>query len=112
MSALSEDYFSVAEEDIKNIESVLRIVDGKIVYGSKEFQSLDPASLPVLPEWSPIKYYGGYGAPLDALRANRSNITICQHQHGAGRHLRGGPDETTAPRYSDFWGLGCDCFAF
>jgi hypothetical protein len=20
--------------------------------------------------------------------------------------------KTAAPRYSDFWGLGCDCFAF
>jgi predicted amidohydrolase YtcJ len=121
MTALTEDYFSVAEEDIKNIESVLTIVDGKIVYGSTEFQSLDPAPLPVLPEWSPIKYYGGYGAPLDVHKANRSDIPICQRQHSAERHVRGCLDtvhrlsadsKTTAPRYSDFWGLGCDCFAF
>src|SRR5947209_16626275 len=33
VAALTEDYFSVPAEEIKAIESVLTIVDGKIVYG-------------------------------------------------------------------------------
>jgi hypothetical protein len=89
MTALTEDYLSVAEEDIKDIESVLTIVDGKIVYGSREFQSFDPAPLPVLPEWSPIRYYGGYGSPLDVHKANRSHVPISQRQHSTERHLHG-----------------------
>src|SRR5205807_2941225 len=64
VTALTEDYMSVAEEKIKGIESVLTIVGGKIVYAVQEFQNLDPAALPVLPDWSPVKVYGGYGAPL------------------------------------------------
>jgi hypothetical protein len=118
---LTEDYFSVPEEKIKGIESVLTIVAGKIVYGAQEFQGLGPASLPVLPEWSPIKVYGGYGAPLDARKAARAGVPVPRHQHSAECHSHGCRhaahklqvgSKAAAPRYSDFWGLGCDCFAF
>jgi hypothetical protein len=121
VTALTEDYFSVPEEKIKGIESVLTIVDGKIVYGAQDFQRLDPAPLPVLPEWSPVKVYGGYGAPLDVRKAARSGIPLLPHQHTAVCHARGclhaayqllAGIKDAAPRYSDFWGLGCDCFAF
>jgi predicted amidohydrolase YtcJ len=57
---LDKDYFSVQEEDIKSIVSNLTIVDGKIVYGSNEFSTHAPAVLPIIPSWSPVKYFGGY----------------------------------------------------
>jgi len=57
---LNDDYFSVPEEDIKNLASVLTIVDGKIVYGSAEYSVIAPPPLPVIPSWSPVKFYGGY----------------------------------------------------
>lgn len=60
LSALSEDYFSVSEERIKHLESVLTIVGGKVVYGSAKFAHLAPPPLPVSPGWSPVKAYGGY----------------------------------------------------
>lgn len=37
LAILSADYFSVPEEQIKQIESVLTIVDGKVVFGAGEF---------------------------------------------------------------------------
>jgi hypothetical protein len=37
--ALSADYFHIEDEGIKGIEAVLTIVDGKIVYGSVEFEA-------------------------------------------------------------------------
>ena len=118
ISALTEDYFSVPEEQIKAIESVLTIVDGKIVYGAGEFQKLGPAPLPVLPEWSPVAKYGGYGAPLDGRKAAGAGVqyhdTAESDSHGClhavHQVLVGG--RAAAPRYSDFWGFGCDCFAF
>ncbi|MFZ2197837.1 MAG: amidohydrolase, partial [Thermodesulfovibrionales bacterium] len=119
--ALTEDYFSVPEEKIKGIESVLTIVGGKIVYSAGDFSNLDPAPLPVLPEWSPIKIYGGYGAPLDVRKAARAGIPVPLHQHTAECHAHGCRHaahqllvgiKAAAPRYSDFWGLGCDCNAF
>jgi predicted amidohydrolase YtcJ len=57
---LSDDYFSVPDEQIKSITSLLTMVDGKIVWASGEHASIAPAPLPVIPEWSPVKYYGGY----------------------------------------------------
>jgi len=121
LAVLTEDYFSVPEEKIKGIESVLTIVDGRIVYAAGEFRGLDPTPPPVLPEWSPIKVYGGYGAPLDARKAARANVPAVQHRHTTECHTRGClhaahqplvGSGAAAPRYSDFWGLGCDCFAF
>jgi hypothetical protein len=40
LAVLSADYFSVPEEDIKGIESVLTVVGGKVVYGAGEFKRL------------------------------------------------------------------------
>lgn len=62
LTILDRDYFSVNEEEIKDITSKLTIVDGKVVYGDETYKHVAPASLPVLPEWSPVKYYGGYQA--------------------------------------------------
>jgi predicted amidohydrolase YtcJ len=121
VTALTEDYFTVPEEKIKGIESVLTIVGGRVVYGAGEFGNLDPAPLPVLPEWSPVKVYGGYGAPLDMRKAARAGVPVAEHRHSAECHSHGclhaaqqleNGAKAGAPRYSDFWGLGCDCFAF
>jgi len=121
VAALTDDYFSVAAEEIKAIESVLTIVDGKVVYAAGEFQDLAPAPLPVLPEWSPIKVYGGYGAPLDTRKAARAGVPVPRHQHTGECHSHGCLHaahqllvgiKAAAPRYSDFWGVGCECFAF
>ena len=57
---LNKDYFSVPDEEIKSISSLLTIVDGKIVYGDRNFSGFSPVPLSVIPDWSPVKYYGGY----------------------------------------------------
>src|SRR5438477_4977136 len=115
VTALTEDYMSVAEEKIKGIESVLTIVGGKIVYAVQEFQNLDPAPLPVLPDWSPIKVYGGYGAPLDIRKAARAGVPMPQHQHNAECHHHGCAHaahpllagiDAGCYRYSEIWCLG------
>ena len=59
-AVLSVDYMKVPVEDIKRIESVLTVVDGKIVYGAQEYASLMPALPPIQPNWSPVKYFGSY----------------------------------------------------
>ncbi|OGG45830.1 MAG: amidohydrolase [Candidatus Handelsmanbacteria bacterium RIFCSPLOWO2_12_FULL_64_10] len=60
---LSGDYFSVPEEQIKDLKSVLTVVGGKVVYGAGEFKSLSLELPPVSPAWSPVAKFGGYGAP-------------------------------------------------
>jgi predicted amidohydrolase YtcJ len=59
-SMLSDDYFSVPTDKVRTIESVLTVVNGKIVYAAGDYKQYDVPSTPVIPEWSPIKYYGGY----------------------------------------------------
>jgi predicted amidohydrolase YtcJ len=57
---LSEDYFSVAAERIRGIESVLTIIGGNVVYGAGPFSMLAPPAIPVLPDWSPVAKFGGH----------------------------------------------------
>ena len=109
LTVLSADYFSIPEEEIKQLESVLTIVGGKIVYATAEFSRLAPPDLPVSPTWSPVNTYGGYAKRLNPA-VGASHSSACSHVEKStdgGRHshlqVRG-----------DFglWGLGCDCFAF
>src|SRR6266513_1290708 len=60
LAILSADYFSIPDEEIKRLESVLTIVGGKVVYATEEFSKLAPPALPVSPSWSPVKEFGGY----------------------------------------------------
>jgi hypothetical protein len=118
---LTADYFSVPEEQIKGIESVLTVVGGRVVYGTGDFAPHAPPAIPVLPEWSPVKVFGGYGAPLDVKKAARSGVPMQQHHHDAACRQHGcthawhqliAAAEVARSRYSGFWGAGCDCFAF
>jgi predicted amidohydrolase YtcJ len=59
-AVLREDYFTISAEKIKDLDSVLTVVNGKVVYGAGEFQSKAATVPPVSPDWSPVKYYGGY----------------------------------------------------
>jgi predicted amidohydrolase YtcJ len=91
LAVLSADYFTVPEDDIRGIESVLTIVDGRVVYAAAEFGPLGPPPIPPSPGWSPVGHFGG--------------------------HARSEPVRSTArPRsiVSDrgSWSLGCECLAF
>jgi predicted amidohydrolase YtcJ len=106
LAVLSADYFSIPEEEIKGLESVLTMVGGKVVYASGSFSKHAPPPLPVSLDWSPTKHYGGYQQPQESTvgisgRAARSAIEPkSSHKH---RWVLG---ET------GMWSLGCDCFAF
>lgn len=57
---LSEDYFTIDEDRINSLESVLTVVGGNIVYGAQEFERLSPEIPEPIPAWSPVRHYGGY----------------------------------------------------
>jgi len=118
-AGLTEDYFCVPEEEIKAIESVLTVLGGKIVHAAEEFCSHAPPPIPVLPEWSPVKVFGGYGAPLDVRKSARDGVPMPHHQYNVTSNERGcthalqqlfAGAEAARNRYADFFG-GCDCFA-
>ena len=60
LAVLSGDYFSMPVDEIKGIESLLTMVGGKVVYGAGPFAPLDAPPLPALPDWLPLRHYGGY----------------------------------------------------
>jgi predicted amidohydrolase YtcJ len=60
MAVLSSDYFTIPTDAVRNIESVLTIVNGKIVYAAGEYEQYDVSIPEVIPAWSPVKFYGGY----------------------------------------------------
>jgi predicted amidohydrolase YtcJ len=111
LAVLSADYFSIPQEQIKQLESVLTMVGGKVVYAAREFLKLAPPPLPVSPDWSPVKTYSGY---------NRSAAAQAPGVNGAAVHARGAlpHDPVVAKTHrwligeSGLWSLGCDCFAF
>jgi len=109
LAVLSADYFSIPDEEIKQLESVLTIVGGKIVYATEEFSKLAPPPLPVSPSWSPVNAYGGYRKDQPEV-VGVSHRASCSHietsDHGSTRsHFKVMGDLGS-------WGLGCDCFAF
>jgi predicted amidohydrolase YtcJ len=57
---LSEDYFSIPEEKILNMESQLTVVNGKVVYADTEFRQFAPPQPRAIPDWSPVNFFGGY----------------------------------------------------
>lgn len=91
---LSADYFEVPEQDIKQLESVLTIVNGRVVYATGEYSRLGPKPLRASPDWSPVNVYGGYA------KAKEPAASACSDIHLPVLGLGG------------FWNLGCDCFAF
>ncbi|WP_247256653.1 amidohydrolase [Pseudomonas moorei] len=110
--ALSADYFHIEDDGIKGIEAVLTIVDGKIVYGSVEFEKLGPPPIPVVPEWSPVAKVPGHWKPLAPLTAQvHQCVGACAvHAHS---HERARLSTAPVSDFRGFWGaFGCSCFAF
>jgi predicted amidohydrolase YtcJ len=102
LAVLSADFFEVPAEQIRAIESLMTVVGGVIVHGAGAFAVHAPASIPVLPEWSPVARFGGhYPMELVCANATRGGGFTCGHGHGPlGRDA-----------LSHFGG-GCSCWAF
>ena len=115
------DYFSCAEAEIADTTSDLTVVGGKIVYAAGEFKSHSSVvPPPAMPDWSPVRAFGGYGAwgdekkPSSALRMQAihqcgcaSSCTIHGHDHATAWSAK-----LPISDLKSFWGaLGCACWA-
>ncbi|WP_265534632.1 amidohydrolase [Pseudomonas saponiphila] len=110
--ALSADYFSVEEEAIKWIESLLTVVDGKVVHAAGDFEKLAPPSLPVTPDWSPVAKVPGHWKPNAPLQnqVHQCSGPCAVHAHG---HQKARMSNVPVSDFQGFWGaFGCSCFAF
>jgi predicted amidohydrolase YtcJ len=116
------DFFACAETEIADTVSELTMVGGRVVYAAGDFTRLDEAAPPpAMPDWSPVRRFGGYAgwgdAKADAPVALRRVATAaCGCARGCGIH---GHDHATAwssklpiGDLKAFWGaLGCACWA-
>ena len=105
LSVLSADYFSIPEEQIKHLESLLTLVGGHVAFAAGEFKRLGPPPLPVSPDWSPAKTYGGYAGGGVAKAPVRRQVHDYVHALAANAHR-------WVLGESGLWSLGCDCFTF
>jgi predicted amidohydrolase YtcJ len=118
LTVLSADYFSIPEEEIKGIESVLTIMGGNPVYAAAEFSDFAPPAIPVLPDWSPVAKYGGYARqPAYAASAKKEHkpfhMGCCFHLPACGTKQAAPNLSRVSTGLSQLWGgIGCDCFAF
>ncbi len=119
LAVLSDDYFSVPEDSIQDITSVLTLLGGEPVHGDAEFKDLAPPLPPAMPDWSPIGVYGGYQKRTEraAPQAYGFAATGCRCVNASGIHGHAHASSwTTNILVSDskaFWGaLGCSCWAF
>ena len=114
------DFFSCAENEIADIQSDLTVVGGRMVYGAGEFKSLEETPPPpAMPEWSPVRSFGGYGGwaeggKAQAIRTHAAEMCGCAaacaiHGHD---HARAWSGKIPASDLRSFWGaLGCACWA-
>ncbi|HWZ58278.1 MAG TPA: amidohydrolase family protein, partial [Gemmatimonadaceae bacterium] len=101
------DYLSCPETEIVDITAHLTVVGGEIVYGAGEFAHLDEATPPpAMPDWSPVRRFGGYAAWDDRERST-AKAAIPRVASACGRvHARDVRD------FTSLWGaLGCACWA-
>ena len=101
----SRDYFQCPAEEIGNITSDMTVVGGRVVYAAGSFASLDPGAPPPMPDWSPVRYFGGYGAWGQSKIHARAAPLVWQHHCGIPHREHG--------IGSALWGeRGCACWAF
>ncbi|MBP8539001.1 amidohydrolase [Streptomyces sp. MK37H] len=64
LAILSDDFFTVPDQDIPHIESLLTVTGGRIVWAAAEYEGLEEAIPAISPAWSPVAHYGGYQATV------------------------------------------------
>jgi predicted amidohydrolase YtcJ len=101
------DYLACPETEIADITADLTVVGGKIVYGAGDFAHLNEATPPpAMPDWSPVRRFGGYAAWGDRERSTVTPAT--RHTVSACGSTRAGH----ARDLTSLWGaLGCACWA-
>jgi predicted amidohydrolase YtcJ len=121
------DFFACADDEIADTTSMLTMVGGKVVYGAGDFAALDEdGPPPAMPDWSPVRAFGGYAAwadKPDAAQTAAFGRHAMNHQtmscgcagacgiHGHN-HARAASSRLPVADLKAFWGaLGCACWA-
>lgn len=116
------DFFACPESEIADTTALLTMVGGKVVYGAGPFAAHDEgAPPPAMPDWSPVRRFGGYagwgdaeGAPLQKAMRHAAMSCACANNcnvHGH-QHATAWSSKLPIADLKSFWGaLGCACWA-
>ncbi|MDX2199546.1 MAG: amidohydrolase [Phycisphaerae bacterium] len=108
-AVMSKDCMTIPAAETRAITSLLTVMGGRLVHAADDaFRELAPPPLPVSPDWSPVKRYGGYQSSAIAPRDAKDRVALA----GCGcARSSGGVERRLGP--GGIWGsAGCDCFAF
>ena len=115
LAVLSGDYLTVTEDEIPHLSSVLTLLGGRVVHGEGDFGKLAPELPKAMPEWSPVRAFGGYQdrsrRAASALMAQACGCAKACAVHGHD-HAAAYAREAPAADVQTFWGaFGCGCWA-
>ena len=68
LAVLSADFFTVSDDDISHIESLVTVAGGKVVYATGDYEAIAAPLPDIAPAWSPIARFGGYHATAPGIR--------------------------------------------
>jgi len=122
LTVLDRDVLSCPESDISDTTALLTVVGGRVVWGTQDFARLDDTGPPPpMPDWSPVRRFGGYAAwrdkeevPLQAALRKRAIACACGRNCGVHGHdhLAAATRSVPVADPKSFWGaLGCACWA-
>lgn len=119
LAVLSADYFAVREDEIQDITSELTLLGGRPVHGEDDFRDLAPPLPTPMPDWSPVRHYGGYQgrSQTGASPDGASVAASCGCSRGCSlhghEHVRAWTANVPVADSRSFFGaLGCSCWAF
>jgi predicted amidohydrolase YtcJ len=114
LAVLSDDYFSIPEDEIQDMTSVLTMLGGRVVHAAGDFSNLAPPLPPPTPDWSPVRHYGGY-QERGSTQSQAMLVASGGGDRGCAVHRHAHPRNASVPVSNTdvFWGsLGCSCWAF
>lgn len=121
----NKDYFKVAEDEISFLTSDLTVVGGRVVYGAGSFQQHDDNPVPpAMPDWSPVRRYGGFAAWGDPEGAGKNSLNPARYRqmaaacscgtscgmHGHQHASAWASSVPTSDPKGFFGALGCSCW--
>ncbi|MGP1354348.1 MAG: amidohydrolase [Parasphingopyxis sp.] len=122
LAALSADYMTIPAPEIRQLNAVLTMVGGRVVYGEGDFADRAPPLPPASPSWSPVldlpspgqRSAAAAAAAAPATQMARACHDGCANSCGIHGHDHGIAWNNPIPvkDLKSFWGaLGCSCFA-
>jgi predicted amidohydrolase YtcJ len=100
LAVLSDDYFTVPDNEISGLSSVLTLLGGKIVHADAEYSNQAPALPPPMPDWSPV------GWARQSPNPRPPALGSC------GLHRSHHDARVEVERNDWSFGTGCSCWAF